>query len=257
MFKRINYYWRVVATGMSFALFGVGGLLLSVFVFPVQRLVIKDEEAQKRVARKTVHYTFKFFITFMDFVGMYKFDFTQAKQLKSLNGHLIMANHPSLIDVVMLISMIPNADCVVKTHLFKNVFLKGVVNNTGYISNADPAGLLEDCEASLKAGNNLIIFPQGTRSKPDESLKFQRGAANIAIRCQAKITTVMLKVVPLTLTKNTPWYKIPPTKAHFSAMVVDHSPTLPENNVLQTSKNVRQYNRDLEIFFTEELSKHG
>jgi len=257
MLQQLNYFWRVIATGLCFTLFGVGGLLLSLFVLPVQRLAIKDEQAQKAVARKTVHYTFKFFIAFMQFVGIFKFDLQQAQQLKALNGHLVMANHPSLIDVVVLISLIPNADCVVKTHLFNNMFLKGVVSNTGYISNADPAGLLADCEASLKAGNNLIIFPQGTRTKPEEDLRFQRGAANIAIRCQAQVTSVMLKVVPSTLTKNVPWYRIPKTKAHFSAMVVDHSPTLPENNVTQTSKDVRQYNRDLENFFREELSKYG
>jgi len=257
MFQRLNYVWRVIATGICFSIFGVGGLLLSIFVLPLQRLVIKDDNNQKKIARKTVHYAFKFFIGFMAFVGIFKFDLASAKQLKTLNGHLVMANHPSLIDVVVLISLIPNADCVVKTHLFNNVFLRGVVSNTGYISNADPTGLLNDCEASLKAGNNLIIFPQGTRTKPDESLRFQRGAANIAIRCQAKVTSVMLKVIPSTLTKNVPWYRIPQTKAHFSAMVVDHSPTLPVNNVLQTSKDVRQYNRDLEIFFREELSKNG
>lgn len=256
MLQRINYFWRVLATGLCFTLFGLGGLLLSLIVLPVQRLVVKDDKTQKQIARKTVHYAFKFFIAFMAFVGIFKFDLESAKQLKRLNGHLVMANHPSLIDVVVLISMIPNADCVVKTHLFKNVFIKGVVRNTGYISNADPAGLLLDCEASLKAGNNLIIFPQGTRTKSDENLQFQRGAANIAIRCQAKVTSVLLKVNPSTLTKNVPWYRIPPTKAHFSAMVVDHSPTLPENNVLQTSKDVRQYNRDLENFFRKELSQH-
>lgn len=257
MTQQFNYFWRVIATGICFALFGVGGLLLSVIVFPLQRLVIKDTKAQKALARKTVHHTFKFFIAFMQFVGIFKFNLQQAQQLRSLNGHLVMANHPSLIDVVVLISMIPNADCVVKTHLFKNMFLKGVVSNTGYISNADPEGLLEDCEASLKAGNNLIIFPQGTRTKPEENLRFQRGAANIAIRCQAKVTSVMLKVIPSTLTKNVPWYRIPKTKAHFSAMVVEHSPNLPKNNVSQTSKDVRQYNRDLEDFFREELSKYG
>jgi len=257
MFKRINYCWRVIATGLCFILFGVGGLLLSLLVLPVQRLVIKDKKAQKATARKTVHYTFKFFIAFMQFVGIFNFNLQQAQQLKSLNGQLVMANHPSLIDVVVLISLIPNADCVVKTHLFNNVFLRGVVSNTGYISNADPAGLLVDCEASLKAGNNLIIFPQGTRTKPDEGLQFQRGAANIAIRCQAQVTAVLLKVEPSTLTKNLPWYRIPHTKAHFSAMVVDHSLTLPENKASQTSKDVRQYNRDLEFFFREELGKYG
>lgn len=256
MLQHVNYFWRVLATGLCFTLFGFGGLVLSIIVIPLQKLLITNIAERKRVARKTVHYTFKFFIGFMAFVGIFKFDLAQAEQLKKLNGHLVLANHPSLIDVVVLISILPNADCVVKTHLFNNVFLRGVVSNTGYISNAEPDGLIQDCQASLNAGNNLIIFPQGTRTKPEEPLKFQRGAANIAIRCQAKVTSVLLKVVPTTLTKNTPWYKVPASKAHFSAMIVESTPTLLENNIEQTSKNVRQYNRTLESFFTEELSKY-
>jgi len=256
MLRKVNYIWRVFATGLCFALFGLGGLVLSIVVIPIQKLLISDVNRRKYIARKTVHYAFKFFIAFMALVGIFKFDLTQAKQLKQLKGHLILANHPSLIDVVVLISMLPNADCVVKTHLFKNVFLRGVVSNTGYISNAEPDGLMQDCQASLAAGNNLIIFPQGTRSKPAEALKFQRGAANIAVRCQAKVTSVLLKVSPTTLTKHTPWYKIPATKAHFSAMIVESTPAMPENNLEQTSKNVRQYNRALESFFTEELGKY-
>jgi 1-acyl-sn-glycerol-3-phosphate acyltransferase len=245
-----------LATGLCFTLFGIGGLLLSIIIFPIQRLLVHEEKKQKRLARQTVHYTFKFFIAVMSFVGIFRFSLHNAKKLRELNGHLILANHPSLIDVVVLISMIPNADCVVKTHLFRNVFLRGVVNRTGYISNADPEGILEDCAASLKDGNNLIIFPQGTRGKPEEKLHFQRGAANIALRCQAKVTAVLLKVEPTTLTKNEPWYKIPQTKAHFSAILIEHSPTVPEINDTQTAKVVREYNRKLENFFTEELKKY-
>jgi len=252
----INKIWRIFATGLCFVVFGLGGLFLSLFIIPLQKLFVRDINKQKRLARKTVHYSFKFFIALMAFTGIFRFSLHKAQQLKNIQGHLVLTNHPSLIDVVVLISIIPNADCVVKTHLFSNIFLRGVVKNTGYISNADPEGLLHDCQASLAAGNNLIIFPQGTRTKPEEALNFQRGAANIAIRCQAKITVVLLKVVPTTLTKLEPWYKVPAEKAHFSAEVIDKVPELLENDPAQISKNVREYNRRLESFFIEELQKY-
>lgn len=256
MYQRIDYLWRVLATGICFTFFGLGGMVLSVIILPLQRLLIKDENEQKRIARQIVHHSFRFFVKLMAFLRIFEFSLEEAEQLKDLRGELILANHPSLIDVVVLISLLPNADCVVKTHLFKNIFIRGVINNTGYINNADPIGLLDDCESSLAQGNNLIIFPQGTRAKPEEKLHFQRGAANIAIRCQARVTAVLLKVVPTTLTKAEPWYKIPETKAHFSARVVDHTPNIPENSVVETSKGVRAYNRSLENFFIEELKKY-
>jgi 1-acyl-sn-glycerol-3-phosphate acyltransferase len=256
MNKSINKTWRIFATGLCFFVFAIGGLFLSLIIFPLQNLMLRDADKQKKMARKTVHYTFKFFITLMTFTGVFRFSLSKAQQLKTIQGRLVLTNHPSLIDVVVLISMIPDADCVVKTHLFSNVFLRGAVKSAGYISNADPEGLLEDCKLSLAAGNNLIIFPQGTRTKPDETLYFQRGAANIAIRCQAKVTVVLLKVAPSTLTKLEPWYKIPNEKAHFSAEVIDNSPELLENSAAHISKNVREYNRRLEKFFIEELQKY-
>lgn len=257
MLKALNHFWRILATGFCFAMFGLGGVFLTLFVFPLQKLLISDQDKKKQVARKTVHITFKFFIGLMGWCRIFQFDLAKAQQLKTLNGHLVLANHPSLIDVVVLISIIPNADCVVKAHLFKNPFLRGVVKNTGYISNADPEGLLKDCQASLAAGNNLIIFPEGTRTTPGKTLKFQRGAANIALRCNAnekqpvKLTTVLLTLVPSTLTKSESWYQVPERKAQFSAELVENSilvPTLQPDNV---SKQVRELNTHLESFFIQ------
>lgn len=256
MFKGINYSWRIIATGSCFVLFGFGGLVLSLIVFPLQKIVIKDEIKQKLIARKTVHHTFKFFIAMMSFTGIFNFSLSKAQQLREINGYLILANHPSLIDVVVLISLIPNADCVVKTHLFNNVFLRGVVKNTGYISNSDSQGLLIDCQSSLAAGNNLIIFPQGTRTNQGEQIKFQRGAANIALRCQTKVMSVLLSVTPSTLTKSEAWFNVPATKAHFSAEVVNNTPIAPPIENDSISSQVRHYNRALEQFFEKELSRH-
>ncbi|PKI13852.1 lysophospholipid acyltransferase family protein [Colwellia sp. 12G3] len=269
MFKSLNHLWRIVATGFCFAFFGLGGVFLSFFIFPLQKLFINDVAKQKKIARKTVHYIFKFFIGMMAFTGVFSFDLVRAKKLSKINGQLVLANHPSLIDVVVLISIIPNADCVVKAHLFTNPFLRRVFKNTGYISNAEPEGLLIDCKKSIAAGNNLIIFPEGTRTKPGQDIKFQRGAANIALRClsdnahltnqESGISTVLIQVKPTTLTKSEPWYKVPAYKAQFSAELIDNSlrppsfdSTFDSNNI---SKQVRQYNQRLESFFVEAIAK--
>lgn len=249
--KKINHLWRILATGICFGYFGLGGLCLTLFVFPLQKIFVQNKPKQKQLARTTVHHTFKWFISFMASVGVFKFDLESALKLKDLQGHLILANHPSLIDVVVLISIIPNADCVVKAHLFKNPFIRGVVKNTGYISNADPEGLLLDCKATLAAGNNLIIFPEGTRSQPGKKLKFQRGAANIALRCQANIAYVLIDVCPPSLTKSVAWYKVPECKAKFTATLFSPPIILPEYNEATISKDVRIFNKELEDFFNQ------
>ncbi len=253
MSKKINHWWRILATGICFSYFGIGALILTIFVFPLQKLYYQNKLKRKKVARKTVHTTFKWFISFMQFSGIFLFDLKNVQQLKTLKGHLILANHPSLIDVVVLISVIPNADCVVKAHLFKNPFLRGVVTNTGYISNQDPEGLLIDCEQTLATGNNLIIFPEGTRTKKGKSVSFLRGAANIAVRCQAKITCVLIDVQPPTLTKSEAWYKVPKEKANFKAKIIEGFPDMPDYLTETVSQDVRKYNRGLEQYFKKKI----
>ena len=74
MFKYLNHLWRILVTGLCFAFFGLGGIFLTLFVFPLQKVFIKDITKQKQIARKTVHYTFKFFIGLMAFTGIFHFD---------------------------------------------------------------------------------------------------------------------------------------------------------------------------------------
>lgn len=254
MFNKIGQLWRLFATGLCFTVFGVGGIFLSLVIFPLQRLFIRNIRSQKRTARQTVHYSFKFFISLMAFTGVFKFKLEEMSHLSDCKGHLILANHPSLIDVVVLISILPNTDCVVKAHLFNNPFIRGVVNGTGYISNAKPDELIEDCKRSLEEGNNLIVFPEGTRTKPGMSVEFQRGAANIALRCQASIKAVNIKVFPSTLTKNTSWYKIPKTKPHFIIQELTSSPQPPILELSIASKQARHFNNELEQFFRNSIN---
>ena len=251
MLKSLNRIWRIFATGGCFVVFGLSGLLLSMLVFPVQKLMVRDAAKQKKLARKTVHLSFKFFVNLMAMVRIFGFNLKQVQALKDLKGHLVLANHPSLIDVVVLVSIIPNADCIVKAHLFSNPFVRGVFKNTGYISNAEPDELLTDCQASLAAGNNLIVFPEGTRTTPGQELKFQRGAANIALRCQAPITTVIVDFTPSALTKSEPWYDVPQHKALFSAKIVENPPAVPPLEPEFVSKQVRAYNSALQQFFQQ------
>ena len=46
---------------------------------------------------------------------------------------LIVANHPSLLDYVILAAELPVCDCIVKRALWHNVFLGGVVRAADYI----------------------------------------------------------------------------------------------------------------------------
>lgn len=255
----INHTWRRLATGLCFAVFGLGGVAMSLTALPLVHLRSRgDEIMRQKMARQLVQKSFHFFIGLMRTLGVFNFDFRAIEQAQQLRGKIIIANHPCLIDVVALISFIPNSDCVVKAHLWKNPFMRGVIKSTGYISNGDPDGLVADCKTSLERGNNLIIFPEGTRTTPGSAICFQRGAANLALRTDKNLAAFKVVCAPPTLLKNEPWYCAPaqkPTLAIEYLREFDiHQYQAAEDKV---SISARQLTRDLQTYYNKVLESNG
>jgi 1-acyl-sn-glycerol-3-phosphate acyltransferase len=130
-------------------------------------------------------------------------------------NHLIVANHPTLIDVVFLVSMFPDSDCVIKEAVTRNPFMRSTVMAANYISNNACDDLLDSCVARLKKGSSLLLFPEGTRTVPGQPIEFKPGAATVAVRTSARVLPIAISCSPLFLTKGEPWYTVPATRPHF------------------------------------------
>lgn len=257
MMKAINYVWRLFATGLCFISFGVGALFISSLIFPLQTLFIKDKIRRKKVARYTIHKAFVFFVELMTFFGVLTVKLKNFQQLKNMREQVVIANHPSLIDVVLIIAYLPNADCVVKSALFKNFFLRGVVKRVGYIDNDNSEQLFIDCKKSLASGCNIVVFPEGTRSVNGQSLFFKRGAANIAVRCQANYQPIFISVKPSTLTKKESWYDVPNKKVLITLTAKAPIDNTKYFNCANTSLAVRALTRETQQYFCKELELNG
>ena len=213
-----GYYWRLFATAVSFTLFGLGGLSLRLVVFPLLSCLPGDAVRHRQRARYTVSRLFWLFIRFMTRTGVLSYEVHGAERL-GRPGQMIIANHPSLIDVVFLIGLMRDTNCVVKQSLWQNPFTRSPVRATQYISNDGSVDMLDNAAGALKEGQTLIIFPEGTRTRPGHAPAFHRGAAAIALRGAKILTPVVIKVSPTTLTKAEPWYRIPYRRVHFSIRV--------------------------------------
>jgi 1-acyl-sn-glycerol-3-phosphate acyltransferase len=220
MLERICLGWRVLATGLSFLLFGLGGLLLRALVFPLLSLCILDRGVRVRAARATVRLSFRLFVGIMRVLGVLRYEVRGLEKLER-EGQLILANHPTLIDTVFLMAFVRNADCIVKSGLWNNPFTGGPVRAAGYVRNDSGTQLVEDCIVSLRAGSNLIIFPEGTRTPRGGAMELKRGAANIAVRGARAVTPVLISCEPLTLGKGDKWWRVPPRQARFRIEVMD------------------------------------
>ena len=213
MFALLNRGWRLVFTGLSFALFGIGSLILGAILFSLVHIFLPKDTAE-RLCRYGVHLSFKGFIGFMHYTGVLNYKLFNSEALRA-PGQLIVANHPSLIDVIFIIAEVPDAYCIVKATAWENPFMLFIMSSTGYIQNTSPTSFINDCVAVLDRGDTLVMFPEGTRTKHKKSLKFKKGVARIALAAEKSLTPVHLYVHPPTLHKGASWYQIPKTKFCF------------------------------------------
>ena len=207
----INRAWRLFGTGLSFAVFGIGGLLLAVVVLPLNSLFSKNIESRTLRARSAVSFSFRSFLWMMRSLGVFDFDVDPkcGKSFSAEGGLLIVANHPTLIDVVQLLAEVKHGNCIVKRALWNNPFLGGVVRATNYISNDDSEELLSRCVEVLEKGEKLVIFPEATRTVPGQAMQLRRGAARVALASGVPMQMVHISCKPSTLSKAEHWYEIP------------------------------------------------
>ena len=254
MASLINYCWRLTVTGFCFVGFSAGGLLLSTLVFPPMYVLGRNTENRRLWAKWTIRKFFALMMLVLRASGTLRLELVGAEKLKEASSVLVLANHPSLIDIVVLLSLIPRATCVVKGGLSRNPFFGGVIRAAGYISNSTPEKLIEDCTRALEAGNAVVIFPEGTRTRPNEQMKFLRGAAHVLLRTNRPMLPVLIQCTPPTLGKDSRWHDIPLEPVRFRVVARD---TLSASALADTCAEpviaARRLTTALEHYFSQEL----
>ncbi len=187
--NRILYIYRIIIKILSFALFGIGTIIVVTTIFPVMRLLLHPKERFQKYGRIVIFYTMRFFVRAVSITCVVKIDIDNRIAYRNLSSKIIVANHPSLLDVVMLLSLIPNAVCIFKGYLSHHI-IKGIIEQL-YIPNyLDFDILTEACANSLRQGNCIIIFPEGTRTPRSGNVKLKKGAARLSLSSGCSIVPV-------------------------------------------------------------------
>jgi 1-acyl-sn-glycerol-3-phosphate acyltransferase len=183
------YAYRVFAKWLSFFIFGLSSLILGISILPVMRLALHPTARFQKYGRRFMSAALRFFVFIMHSLRIVDLEPDNRESYRHLSSKIVVANHPSLLDVVMLISLIPNADCIVNARLTQGI-LRGVIRQLYIPGSREIEDIFRDCTESLRQGNCLIVFPEGTRTPRAGKVILKKGAARVAMAAGCGIVPI-------------------------------------------------------------------
>jgi len=188
---------------------------------------------------------FHVYIRFLSLMGACRFDLSALDALRGQPAMIIAPNHPCLLDAVMVISRLPNVTCIMKASLIDNVFLGAGARLAHYIRNGATIKMVLDAANSLRDGNHLLIFPEGTRTTRLPVNAFLGGIGFIAHRASVPVQTVFIETDSAYLSKGWPLFRKP-------AMPITYRIRLGRR--FEPGGDIKSFTTNLEQYFADELS---
>lgn len=237
----------MMALGLLY--WGVFGGLLTLIGGPLHGFL--PEASGHRLGRFLIHHLFRKFVVYLRLSDLVRADLTALDVFSTIPGPFIAApNHTSLWDVVFILARLPSAVCVMKKPILGNFLLGGGARLAGYIANDGMTRLIRDASRSLNQGGQLLLFPEGTRTKPDARWinPLKGGCAIIAIRSQVPVYPVFIRSNTRFLQKGWPLWRRP-------VFPIDLRIEVGEPLVPQPGESSQQFTARLSRVYEHELSK--
>ena len=121
-------------------------------------------------------------------------------EVRTIRSSIIVCNHLSYLDPILLISLFEKQKTIVKSAFFSAPVFGWILRQSGYIPSQagnEYASLMirniENIGEYLASGGNVFIFPEGTRSRTGRLGPFNKGAFSIARYCRAPIQCLMIR----------------------------------------------------------------
>jgi 1-acyl-sn-glycerol-3-phosphate acyltransferase len=168
------------------------------------------------LGRAVISRAYLLFWTVARVSGMLRIEASALDALRDERGLIVAANHPSMLDALILVARLPRSACIMKAALMRNVFLGAGARLARYIRNDSARSMIRLAVEDLKAGGQLVIFPEGTRTTRPPVDPLRPGVTLIAKRAQVPIQTVLIDTDSPYLRKGWPIWRLPPLPIVFT-----------------------------------------
>ncbi len=250
MLTALHRFVRQVGVFIAFFSFGLGGFILSWTLLPIALLPLRDRAARSHRARWLVSRGFRLFTWYLRTFRFMTVD-PSVEELALPDGPcVVVANHPTLIDVTALLSIQPQTVVIVKPSLFNNPLVGPLLRLCDHIpgGKGHSSAVLEGAIDRLRRGMSVMLFPEGTRSPPGALHPLKRGAFEIASRAVVPVVPLLIRVDPPVLNHYRKWHQVP-------LRVVSYSMSrLPDLDCGSWDGDTKAMARDVEATYRKHLA---
>lgn len=152
---------------------------------------------------------FRWFLFVMQATGVMRVDLRSLDALRREGGIIIAPNHPTMLDAVLIISRLPRVVCITKASLWGSWTLGGGIRMAGYMPNDAPLPMIRRAAEAVRSGNQLLIFPEGSRTSRKPVDPLHRSFALMARAADAPVQAVLIESDTLYLSRGWPLWRRP------------------------------------------------
>ena len=204
------FFCRMSHIAMLYGLLlAIGTMSLAWNFFAMVAYPIVSKNWGRRIGRQAIAQCYRIFWTMAECTGMLRIEASCLDALRNEGGLIIIANHPSMLDALLLVSRLPRSACIMRADLMENIFLGAGARLARYIRNDSALGMVKLAAQDLRKGGQLVVFPEGTRTVQQPLNAFQPGVTLISKLANAPIQTVFIDTNSPYLGKGWPLWRLP------------------------------------------------
>lgn len=224
-------FLRIPLSGLSFLLFYGGAAVIAWILLPIVRWRVRglSPSEQREAIDAFMLRAYQWSIRFMAAFGLMRYRLPEI-DLAALPPPpwVVVANHPTLIDVLFIKASLPGVVVLVKAALFRAPTMRRLFEASGDFKGPQReeqelggTAVLDTFVERLQAGRSVLVFPEGTRSPAWRLRRFRRGAAEAAIRAGVPIVPLFVLADPPVLKKGDKWYQMPKNVPWFDIQLLE------------------------------------
>ncbi|TKA89590.1 1-acyl-sn-glycerol-3-phosphate acyltransferase [Guyparkeria sp. SB14A] len=218
--------WGVPVLILGFG--GLGVLLIGWLPLAVLLLLVRGDR-RARMTRQVIHQAMRLYRGWLTLIGGCRFHTAALEPLRQSKPGVVIANHPSLLDALVVLAHAPNVVCVMRAGLLKNPLLALPARLAGYLPNDNPVEMMLGGRAAIRAGCHVLLFPESSRTRRASGGSvdaFHPAAFMLAKRAEAPIHAFLFRYDSPLLGKDDPLWSPPRVPVRLSVAPLANRPSM-------------------------------